>query len=255
MSELTVIIPVHKFDDGVSALLDRAIASVDVDIKINISTTTDLADKIKSFASKYEGREINVISLDEKSDFQTLVNNAVENVDTEYFSILEYDDEYTKIWFGNVYEYLQYKPDVSVFLPIEDIVDFNNKSFISFGNEAPWASSFSNEIGYIDLDCLTNFFDFYLTGGVFNIKDWKSTGGLKDNIKLTFWYEFLMRMTHKGKKVFVIPKVGYVHYLGREDSLIEEYKKTVDEKESKYWVDVARKEYMFKKRDIEPYKE
>ena len=50
----------------------------------------------------------------------------------------------------------------------------------------------------------------------------------------------------KGKKVYVIPKIGYSHKLGRTGSLIEGYKNTIDEKESNFWVNVARKEQFYK---------
>ena len=179
------------------------------------------------------------------SDFQTLVNNAV-NDDYKWFSILEYDDEYTPIWFQNVRKYIEFKPSTSIFLPLEDLVDFNKKEYVGFGNEAPWASSFSNDLGYIDLDCLQNFFEFYLTGSVFNTSDWKEVGGLKPNVDLYFWYELLLRWTNKGKTVFVIPKVGYVHYLGRKDSMLETYRKTISEEEAKRLLNVAKKEYFFK---------
>jgi hypothetical protein len=85
-----------------------------------------------------------------------------------------------------------------------------------------------------------------MTGSIFKTQDWEEVGGLKPSIKLTFWYEWLLRMTYKGKKVYVIPKVGYTHKLGRQGSLIEGYKKTVDEKESNFWVSVARKDYFYK---------
>ena len=93
---------------------------------------------------------------------------------------------------------------------------------------------------------LANFFDFYLTGSIFNTADWEEVGGLKPSIKLTFWYEWLLRATYKGKKIYVIPKVGYIHKLGRPGSIIEGYKNTVDEKESNFWVNVARKDYFYK---------
>ena len=93
---------------------------------------------------------------------------------------------------------------------------------------------------------MQNFFDFYLTGGVFNTDDWSEIGGLKESMKITFWYEFLLRATDKGKKVYVIPKVGYNHYLGRKDSLLDIYQNTINLDESKWWFDLARKEYHFK---------
>lgn len=242
MNDILVIIPLHKFDDEVKSLLNDAVNSVPNDIDIVISTQKDITEKISECFK--ENPNVKAIGND-ASDFQTLVNNAV-NDNYKWFSILEYDDEYTPIWFQNVRKYIEFKPSTSIFLPLEDLVDFNKKEYVGFGNEAPWASSFSNDLGYIDLDCLQNFFDFYLTGSVFNTSDWKEVGGLKPNVDLYFWYELLLRWTNKGKTVFVIPKVGYVHYLGRKDSMFETYRKTISEEEAKRLLNVAKKEYFFK---------
>jgi hypothetical protein len=81
---------------------------------------------------------------------------------------------------------------------------------------------------------------------VFNIKDWLEVGGLKPSIKITFWYEWMLRATSKGKKIFVIPKVGYNHTLGRENSLVETYKKEIDKDETQWWFDLAKRESYFK---------
>ena len=137
-------------------------------------------------------------------------------------------------------------PSTSVFMFLEDITDFNNGKYIGFGNEAAWASSFSNEIGYIDNDCLQNYFDFYLTGSIFNIADWREVGGLKPSIKITFWYEWLLRATNKGKTVFVIPKVGYNHHLARKGSLVEYYKENIGNEEAQWWFDLAKRESLFR---------
>ena len=131
-------------------------------------------------------------------------------------------------------------------MPLEDITDFNNGKYIGFGNEAPWASAFSNEIGYIDLECLQSYFDFYVTGSVFNVKDWNEIGGLKPHIKVTFWYEWMLRAANKPKKIYVVPKVGYNHTLGRNGSLTEAYKKEITEDEIKWWFDLAKRDYFFK---------
>ena len=250
MSEILVILPLHKFDEEVKPLLEDAIKSVPNDFDIVVSTNDAYSDEITKAVADY--KNVKVLSNGDVTNFQTLVNNAVDE-NYKWFTILEYDDEYTPIWFDNAKKYIDNEPTVSVFMPLEDLVDFNTKEYAGFGNEAPWASSFSNEIGYIDLDCLQNFFEFYLTGSVFNTADWKEIGGLKSNIEIYFWYEFLLRATNKGKKVFVIPKVGYVHYLGRKDSLIESYGNTVTDDEVKYWMGIAKKEYFFKEREISPY--
>lgn len=250
MSDILVIIPLHKFDDDVKPLLNDAVNSVPADIDIVVSASNAI---VKDVTEALKDRKNVKVSGTDATDFPTLVNSAV-NDNYKWFSILEYDDEYTPIWFNNVKTYIEFKPETSVFLPLEDLVDFNTKEYAGIGNEAPWASSFSNEIGVIDLDCLQNFFEFYLTGSVFNTADWKELGGLKTNIPVYFWYEFLLRLTNKGKGVFVIPKVGYAHYLGRKDSLLENYRATISDEEARYWMNVAKKEYFFiKQREVAPY--
>jgi len=244
MKDLVVIIPLHEFNKNVNNLLSKAVESVPSDIEVRISCKNGLSEKIKKYYKDYKNVVIYESELaDSPSDFCSLVNQAVE--DTKWFSILEYDDEYTKIWFDNFKKYADFYSDVSVFVPMEDLIDDSDNKFVGIGNEAPWASSFSNELGYIDNDCLQNFFDFYMTGSVFNADDWKSVKGLKPSIKLTFWYEWLLRATYKGKKIYVIPKVGYKHRLGRPGSLVESYKNEIDSKESDFWINLAKKEYFF----------
>ena len=77
----------------------------------------------------------------------------------------------------------------------------------------------------------------------------------KENIKLTFSYELLLRLTHNGNKVMTVPKIGYQHVNFREDSLFWGYKNNdktkLSEDEVKFWLDSAKKEFFFKnKRDI-----
>lgn len=243
MKELVVIIPMHEFGKGNIELLNKAVDSVPEEIKVVLSHSKNL-DKRKL---KGINERVSFVAESEGDSFAELVNAAVDSVanDFKWFSILEFDDTYTATWLPNAKKYIDFMSDTSVFMTFEDITDFNNGKYIGFGNEAAWASSFSNEIGYIDNDCLQNYFDFYLTGSIFNIADWQEVGGLKPQIRLTFWYEWLLRATNKGKKVFVIPKVGYNHALGREGSLVEKYRKEIDNKETQFLFDLAKREYLF----------
>lgn len=242
LEDITVIIPMHEFNKENIELVNKAIESVPDGIKVILSHKKGIAKK------DLKGIDERVVFLGEGEgdSFAELVNIGVDNIDTKWFSILEFDDTYSSIWFDNVIKEIGFKSDVSVFMPLEDITDFNNKSYIGFGNEAAWASAFSNEIGYLDNECLQNYFDFYLTGSIFNTSDWREVGGLKPSIKITFWYEWLLRLTNKGKKVYVVPKVGYNHKLGRKGSLIEQYQTTIDPKESQWWFELAKREYLFK---------
>ena len=241
---LVVIIPVHEFNDEIKGMLENAIASVPKGIEIRISCKNGIKDNIEKGIKKNK----NIVFFekeDELSDFCSLVNNAVKG--SEYFSILEFDDTYSPIWFDNFKMYKDFFSDVSIYLPLNDLVDASNgNKYVGVGNEAPWASSFSNEIGYIYNDCLQNFFDFYMPGGIFRTSYFEEVGMLKPSIKLTFWYEFLLRFTNKGKKIYVIPKIGYTHVLGRPGSIFDEYKNTISPEESEWWVKLAKKEFHFK---------
>lgn len=252
MEEILVIIPLHEFNQSVSTLLTRAINSVPREMKVLISTTQtvynnnldELTALIHNLQEERSG-EIIISNNNDQSDFCSLVNSGVK-LASEWFTILEFDDEFSPILFNNLTKEMSYKNDVSVFLSLNEIIDYNTNQFVSYGNEAPWASSFSNEIGYIDNDCLQEYFNFFLTGGIFNVQDWLSIGGLKPSIKVSFWYEFLLRLTSNDKKVYVIPKVGYKHYINRENSLYDTYKKSIPQEDVKKWYDLAKREYQFK---------
>ena len=242
MNDITVIIPIHEYNDEINSLLSKAIASVPNDIPLVLSCAPNVVSELQ--VKDYGQKNVSFV-MDEDTSFQSLVNKAVEKVETKYFSILEFDDIYTDIWFDNVAKYMKFYPEISIFLPLTDLYDFQNEKYLGYGNDAAWASSFSEEIGYIDHGCLENFFDFYLTGSIFNTDDWKKIGGLKKSMKLTFWYEFLLRATNNDKKIYVIPKVGYIHNLNRKDSLINIFSETLTEEESGKWVELAKQEQYF----------
>ena len=220
MANCAVIIPVHEYNDTVKTYLLKAIESVVVpensEVQIYISCPLDIAEAI----DKDVPENIEIVESEGEKTFQALVNRAVEDIDEDWFSVLEFDDTFTDIWVKEFNEYCKFYPETSVFMPLTDLVKDNDgkRTFVGYGNEAPLASAFSNELGYVDFEVLESYFDFYLTGSFFNKKDFISIGELKESIKLTFWYEFMLRATHKGKKIQVIPKIGYTHLVDRKDS-------------------------------------
>jgi hypothetical protein len=190
----------------------------------------------------------------ETSDFCSQVNYGAKHVTTDWFSILEYDDSYAPKWFDNVDTYIAAYGDVDVFLPIVADVDEHDK-FISFTNETLWALGFSEVQGYLDNASLLEYQNFQISGAVYNTGKFLKFGGLKSNIKLSFGYELLLRLTHNNLKVMTIPKIGYKHTNMRTDSLFWKYKNDEQQKlssqEGKFWMDAARKEYYFtEQRDI-----
>lgn len=252
MSKFTVIIPLHEFNESVETLLKRAIDSVPSGYEVRLSCKNGLSEQLKNLDVPSNVVIYESSDAESPSDFCSLVNQAVDG--SEWFSVLEYDDMYEGNWFDNVEKWMEYHPETSMFVPLVDIMDFNDGKFIGYGNEAPWASSFSDEIGYIDFESIKEFFNFYLCGSVINTKDWETYGALKPSIKLTFWYEFLLRYTSNKKKICVIPKVGYKHFVNREGSLMDEYDKNMSDDEAKFWFEKAKEDYVWKnERDKSKY--
>lgn len=252
---MMVVIPLHKYNEEISTLLKEAIKSVPQTNDITISCASDIVENINNDFGSIENITV-LPNKTDKNDFCTLVNNGV-NKNYKYFSVLEYYDTFTPIWFNNLEKYITFDPEASAFLPLEEILDYSqNKKVIGICNESAWSSSFVKEIGTIDEGCLKDFHYFVPTGGAFSVADWLEVGGLKSNVENTFWYELLLRMTKKNNKIKVIPKIGLNHYVNKIDSLSTKYPEVIKEDEQKYWLSVAKKESFFKdEREIEPFEE
>ena len=265
MNKITTIVPVHKFDDEVKTLLETAVKSFVETSKNNPSDlmfvgpkeVLDKVDDMFSVSKEWENYKEFQYVENENSWFSAQINAAVKNVKTDYFAILEYDDEFTPIWFDNVVKYINTGDDIAVYLPLTEVFDYQHKEQgpVGYVNEAVWASSFSEKLGYFDNECLQDYLIFNTTGGVFRTKDFIEVGGLKESMKLSFWYEFLLRAINKGKNVFVIPKVGYFHLVNRNGSLATDYAQNMDDRESEFWVELARKEYLYKTDRKKTYEE
>jgi hypothetical protein len=255
MKNITVILPVHKLDDDYKVMLNNAIESTEDfhnDVKISIVCPENVKKELETISS--DKLEINVIVNKNETDFCSQVNLGIEKCDTEWFTILEIDDEFKPIWLKSINEYVKIYPDVDVFLPI--VKDINSEGkFVSFTNESAWAYGFTEIQGFIDNEVLLEFQNYQISGGLYRTNKIKENGSLKNNIKLTFGYEFLLRLTHNGVKVLTVPRAGYQHVNLREDSLFWTYKNNeeskLSEKEVKFWLDTAKKEFFFKnKRDV-----
>lgn len=256
MKNVTIILPVHKLDDDYSKMLDNALQSVEDfhnDVKVIIVCSNDIKSKIEKLNLSNK-LEITFETTSKPLDFCSNVNKGILKCDTEWFSILEIDDEYKPTWLKSMNEYVKAYPDVPVFLPI--VKDINpNGDFISFTNESVWAYGFTEKQGYLDNEVLLDFQNYQISGGLYKTDVVKEFGLLKENIKLTFGYEFLLRLTHNNVKIMTVPKVGYQHVTFREDSLFWSYKNDsnniLSEKEAKFWLDASKKEFFFKnKREI-----
>lgn len=255
MENLTVIIPITTLDtDEKKEMFVKAISSVDDSNIIVVGDSQAIEslpqDKIKDYIFTIVENNTNNIN------YASQVNFALKKVKSDYFTVLEYDDIFSPIWFKMLKKYMDADVnDTFAFLPLTEVVDYETKLPFGYSNEAVWASSFSEELGYYDIQSLEYNLNFNTSGGVFKTEEFKNLGGLKSSMELVFWYEFLLRALYKGKKIFVIPKVGYYHTVNRPDSITNVYANTMSEKEADWWVDLAKKEYFFIKDRNKTYKE
>ena len=161
--------------------------------------------------------------------------------------MLEFDDEYSSIWFKNVKKYSESYPDVQMFLPV--VVEVDDKGmFAGFTNEATFAANFTQEMGFLTNETLQDYQNFQTAGSVIKKSVFEDFGGFKPSIKLTFVYEFLLRLSYNSVSIMTIPKLGYKHINMREGSIFWTYKngenKMIDD-EVKFWIQTAKKEYFF----------
>lgn len=251
MKDLTVIVPLIEYKDEHLRFFNRSINSI-----INADASSEVSvifigpsSAIKEVKNNFEfgEREVLFIENNKNTELQFQVNKAVKDVKTTYFSVLEFDDSYTNRWFNTVENYSTHQPDTSLFLSLMEVFDDQKPEVggVGYANEPVWASSFSDEIGFVDNECLKNYYNFIVSGGVFKKSDFLAVGGLKNNIKVFFWYELLLRMTHNDKRVYVIPKIGYEHYVNVVDSLSNTFM-TMDSKELDFWFSTAQEEYLYK---------
>lgn len=261
MKNITIILPIYQLGTDDIEMLHNALLSAEDfhnDVKVIIVCPIDLKIPISSidFGQKLEIRI--VYNSTSKTDFCSQVNMGIDECDTEWFSILEIDDEYKKIWLSSMNEYINSFKDVDVFFPVVKDINVDGK-FLNFSNESVWAYGFADRQGYLDNSLLLEYQNFQTSGGLYRTKVIKDKGKFKDNIKLTFSYELLLRLTYNGVNIMSVPRIGYQHVNLRENSLFWKYKNdendALSEKEAEFWLETAKKEYFFKnKRDIE-YKE
>lgn len=243
MKNISVIIPVHEYNEDTKPMLVNALTSLD-----SAKELVDVFIVHPGLKGLDTFENVTLINNAGQSDFASQVNAGIEQVKTEFFSILEMDDEYAPTWFKNVEQYISAYSDVDVFLPIVADVDEEQK-FLAFINESVWAMGFTDKQGFLDHPVLMDFANYQISGGVYRTEKIKKLGKLKTRIKLTFGYEFLLRLTHNNAKIMTIPKVGYKHINMRYNSLFWKYKNDPSMKltpeENKFWVETAKSEHFY----------
>jgi glycosyltransferase involved in cell wall biosynthesis len=206
-------------------------------------------ESLVSFLESYDFGDLSVTKLlwDKTPNYADQVNYGIKNAKGKWVSLFEFDDEYSSIWFKNVKKYTEAYPQIQMFLPV--VVETDEKGiFAGFTNEATFAANFTQEVGYLTNDTLQDYQNFQTAGSVFKKEIIEDFGGFKPSIKLTFIYEFLLRLTYNSVSIMTIPKLGYKHTNMREGSIFWNYKygeSVMVEDEVKFWIQTAKREYFF----------
>lgn len=262
MNGIDIIIPVHKYNEEVSNLLQRCLESVkdmalvskenSVDTNVIIvgpSLPTDDIMGLITWTTEFANFKV-VDNQNKDVSFCSQVNYVVDNVcENEYFMVVEFDDIVTSKWVNMALPYIELRPKCPLFLPLVEIYDINNPNTpLHYMNEIGWSSAFAEkELGSLNNDALQDYCNFNFTGAIIRRNDFIKVGALKPSIKLSFGYELLLRFTHLYGEIFVVPKVGYFHFVNREDSLTSEYHRTMSQEEGSWWIKLALEEYKYKK--------
>lgn len=270
--DLSIIVPVHDIaNEKEENLFKSAIESINnmeeaQAKKLLVVAANNIKDKVYKLLEDTPceiDTEIienkNADSEGKSSSFQFQVNLGVENIDTKYFVVLEFDDKFYEKYFKIAKDYLdEYGDEYTIFLPfIGEMVETDKTEtglgFIKYGNEILWAKDFSENLGTLDHDALSDEnkaknSDFKISGAIINKEDFEEIGGLKPSIKIYSSYEFFLRATNYDKAVISIPKIGYVHLNNRENSYMRNLINSdnpVDGDEVKFWFNTCLKEFYF----------
>ena len=170
---------------------------------------------------------------------QELINHAVSTLETKYFMIMEHNEGITgPTWISTVERYISKGYDYSIYLPLTKVIDANSQ-FHHYLNEQWFAFGFTDEeLGVVSEDGLKNLYEMNITGGVIDKEAFVEVGGLKNNIKFFYWYEFALRMCFNKKGIYVIPKSLY--------TIPKRNLEHVSREEYQFFYEAAQQEYFFK---------
>lgn len=264
LTDITIIIPVLTLDEQEQNFLVQALTSIKtqkgdypnsvlIPYKASEETKSTLESIVKEFAATLTIELLE--NTDEVTSIQAHLNLGAEATKTKYFSYLELDDQYTPIYFQNVEKYIKGYPDTSVFLPMG--VDMANapdgtRVAIKYTNDFAFSRDVTEDTGVVSFDALQKTPQWSISGGIFKTEDYLYVGKLKNNIKYTFVYEYLLRATDQAQHILVIPKLGYLHEFNRPNSYTFtelNNNQLLTQEELGFWYDTAKKQYYFRNTD------
>lgn len=254
MENISYIIPVDDFNEEIETLLERALKSLNAmsntkKTRVIVVGPNNILDKVSVVCNECKCKQTLIMVPNEDVDVFTQINKGVMQCTTEYFSVLEYDDAFYPYWAKCVERYIKAGENASIYMPINELVDANNpEAIIGTNNEIALANSYTNnyELGFLDIDSLEDYIEFNVTGAIIKTEDFIAVGRLKPSLKIASWYEFLLRMAYNHKIIRVLPKIGYIHTVGRKNSYSEKMRDVITPEHASFLLTTAKQEYFFK---------
>lgn len=241
MSNLTIILPIHKYGETEKTYLEKAINSINfgvIETELLIIGPNNVLDSIKGEFNNLPAMFVE----NEECDYVNQINKAVANVKTPYFMVMEYDDTFTNKWFDYIVDYMEEYPYAFAYLPLVKVYDTKN-TFLGFRNEVCWAKGFYEKPGYITKEGALNYLDFCFNGALIQTNEFLKLGGLKD-YKIFSWYELCLNALENEKEIFTIPKVGYMHTFGVKDGMTDTYTQNTTEEDTEKYLESAQEKYV-----------
>jgi hypothetical protein len=245
---IDILIPVNDLNNETNInLFKTALESlnqqVSQEFNVVITCKKDVKEQILTYVKILTKTPSYVIH--DLNTYQEIINNAVNELHSDYFLILEQDDELLPHHIKNFYVYNKGQ-SLILNLPLE----INDKNEVmGIRNEIFWAAAINNNIGNIDAKTgIDNFNNLSMDGAFINREVFKEVNGIKTKIEIYFNQEFILRCANNGYDVFIMPKVGIKHMMGREGSYFDNCKDFENDVKIKYY-DKAQKEYLIN-RDI-----
>ncbi len=213
-----------------------------------------------------------VIEKTDKHTFQGIFNEALNYAIVnkyEYFSVVEHEDVLDTNWYKSAINYASKKEGIDGFFPITR--EMSNGNFLGFFNEACWVDGYAEVAGTFDLQLLMRFNCMNITGAVLKTESIKNFSteiegqfkAIKEDFKISYAYEFFLRMIYNDLKFHTIPRIGYEHRIDIPSEIVEPFSSKIPRnisawpedkggmtpEEVKFWVEAARKEYFIGRHD------
>jgi hypothetical protein len=256
LDNLTLVLPIHNtFNEVDKELFLKAIKSVLITKgyqpkEILIVHTKDIKEYDIDF-SIFGDLSYRTLKNDtDKTDYSSQINLAAKNIETEFFQILEQDDEVGETIYTNFVKYTSYYNNLSILMPLTIDVNSETMQYLKFSNCEPLSRGFIREgaIGVLTHEVVENIPSLSLSGSFIRTEEFLNIGGLKASLPISFIYEFFLRATSQDLNIMVLPKTVYLHRNLRKGSYLDNInKENYDKDKVNFWFEKAKKEFYFAK--------